>query len=68
MTAIDRRHRHFSDHGEIQGGAQAIDVGPGALLVALAVVLFEWREARRYHGRDGLRLLAQRLTGGTEVQ
>jgi len=60
----------LSGHRSVHGRAERVDVGPGALLIAVTggVVLFEGRVAGGYEARQGARLHAQGQSRGTEIQ
>ena len=66
-AAIHRVLRRLAGHRAVERGAEAVDIGPRPLLLALAVVLLERRIAGRDQRRQGAGLGAQGLAGGTEV-
>ncbi len=68
--AGQRVHRTFAADGTVERRAERIDIRPWPLLVAVAtgVVLLERRVAGGHQRRQGTRLDAERLPGGTEIQ
>ncbi len=65
--AVRGRSRRSAHDTMVHGRAQGIDIRPGSLLVALAVLL-EGRVTRRQHDGHRRALLLERAPRGTEVQ